>query len=310
LLPTDVSKNWLDICIYSTIKNPIYNRYSNDESGHAKFLDSLKDERIKLLVCEPTGGYEQLICQKLSGIYSIHRVNTYSFKLFAKSINLSKTDKEDAFKLAYYGERMQLEANYLYLEEVELLKRYQQRREDLVGMLSNEKKRLHHSVIGIDKESVEQLIKFLETSIAAIDDKLNEAINNSSELKAKVEILESVPGIGRCLASKLVSFLPELGCKNYNSNELSAIVGVAPYARDSGVKSGKRFTRGGRKIPRDALYMAVLSGRKKFKFLGVLYQRLIGKFKPKKVAIVACMRRMLDVCHKLLKQKKMFVENL
>ncbi|WP_342278982.1 MULTISPECIES: transposase [unclassified Candidatus Tisiphia] len=226
-------------------------------------------------------------------------------------MNLCKTDKKDAFKLAYYGDKMQLTANYLYQVESETLKRCQQRREDLVLMLSNEKKRLHHSIDGIDKESIEKLIKFLQNEIAELDKKLNEVIDESEELKEKVKILESVPGIGKCVAKKLISFLPELGNKNYSSNELSAIVGIAPYARDSGNKQGRRFIRGGRKIPRDALYMAVLAGKNgvknSFQYLKALYDRLVNNFKPKKVAIVACMRKLLEVCHKLIQQKRCFV---
>ncbi|MDN3030825.1 MAG: transposase [Candidatus Tisiphia sp.] len=208
---------------------------------------------------------------------------------------------------------MQLSANYIYQVESETLKRYQQRREDLVLMLSNEKKRLHHSIDGIDKESIEKLIKFLQNEITELDKKLDEVIDESEELKEKVKILESVPGIGKCISKKLISFLPELGNKNYSSNELSAIVGIAPYARDSGNKQGRRFIRGGRKIPRDALYMAVLAGKNGikngFQYLKTLYDRLVNNFKPKKVAIVACMRKLLKVCHKLIQQKRVFVVN-
>ncbi|WP_342268286.1 transposase [Candidatus Tisiphia endosymbiont of Empis tessellata] len=159
-------------------------------------------------------------------------------------------------------------------------------------MLSNEKKRLHHSIDGINKESIEKHIKFLQNEIAELDKKLNKTIDESEELKEKVKILETVP---------------ELGDKNYSSNELSSIVGIAPYARDSGNKQGRRFIRGGRKIPRDALYMAVLAGKNGFQYLKILYDRLVNNFKPKKVAIVACMRKLLEVCHKLIQQKRVFV---
>jgi transposase len=104
-------------------------------------------------------------------------------------------------------------------------------------------------------------------------------------------------------------FLPELGDKQYTINQLAAIVGIAPYARDSGKKIGIRYIRGGRKIPRDALYIAVLSSRKWFSYLKQFYQRLIDKFKPKKVAIVACMRKLLEVAHKLVYHQRAFVSN-
>ncbi|WP_342259943.1 IS110 family transposase [Candidatus Tisiphia endosymbiont of Metellina segmentata] len=308
IIGLDVSKNWLDICVYNTRDKPKYHRFANDVAGHEEMIKLAKEQEIKLIICEPTGGYEAEICQKLdNNNQQIHKVNTYSFNSFSKSVNLCKTDRKDAFKLAYYADKMQLSANYIYQVESETLKRCQQRREDLVLMLSNEKKRLHHSIDGIDKESIEKLIKFLQNEIAELDKKLNKTIDESEELKEKVKILETVPGIGKCLATKLISFVPELGDKNYSSNELSSIVGIAPYARDSGNKQGRRFIRGGRKIPRDALYMAVLAGKNGFQYLKILYDRLVNNFKPKKVAIVACMRKLLEVCHKLIQQKRVFV---
>lgn len=308
LIGLDVSKNWLDICVYNTRDKPKYHRFANDAAGHEEMIKLAKEQEIKLIICEPTGGYEAEICQKLdNNNQQIHKVNTYSFNSFSKSVNLCKTDRKDAFKLAYYADKMQLSANYIYQVESETLKRCQQRREDLVLMLSNEKKRLHHSIDGIDKESIEKHIKFLQNEIAELDKKLNKTIDESEELKEKVKILETVPGIGKCLGTKLISFVPELGDKNYSSNELSSIVGIAPYARDSGNKQGRRFIRGGRKIPRDALYMAVLAGKNGFQYLKILYDRLVNNFKPKKVAIVACMRKLLEVCHKLIQQKHVFV---
>ena len=310
IIGLDVSKKWLDVCVYVSNSKPIYHRFANDELGHEELIKLAKDQEIELIVCEPTGGYEAEICQELySNGQRIHKVNTYNFNSFSKSVNFCKTDKHDAFKLAYYGDKMQLTANYLYQVESETLKRYQQRREDLVLMLSNEKKRLHNSIDGIDKGSIEMLMECLQKEIAKIDDKLNELIDDSEELKEKTKILETMPGIGKCLASKLISFLPELGDKNCSSNELSAMVGIAPYARDSGSKQGRRFIRGGRKIPRDALYMAVLTGKNGFQYLKALYDRLINNFKPKKVATVACMRKLLEVCHKLIQQKRVFVVN-
>ncbi|MCX4079768.1 IS110 family transposase [Rickettsia rhipicephali] len=308
IIGLDVSKNWLDICVYNTSDKPKYHRFANDAAGHEEMIKLAKEQEIKLIICEPTGGYEAEICQKLdNNNQQIHKVNTYSFNSFSKSVNLCKTDRKDAFKLAYYADKMQLSANYIYQVESETLKRCQQRREDLVLMLSNEKKRLHHSIDGIDKESIEKHIKFLQNEIAELDKKLNKTIDESEELKEKVKILETVPGIGKCLATKLISFVPELGDKNYSSNELSSIVGIAPYARDSGNKQGRRFIRGGRKIPRDALYRAVLAGKNGFQYLKILYDRLVNNFKPKKVAIVACMRKLLEVCHKLIQQKRVFV---
>ncbi|WP_250311755.1 IS110 family transposase [Rickettsia endosymbiont of Oedothorax gibbosus] len=184
IIGLDVSKQWLDICVYNTSDKPKYHRFANDAAGHEEVIKLAKEQEIKLIICEPTGGYEAEICQKLyNNKQQIHKVNTYSFNSFSKSVNLCKTDRKDAFKLAYYGDKMQLSANYIYQVESENLKRYKQRREDLVLMLSNEKKRLHHSIDGIDKDSIEKHIKFLQNEIAELDKKLNKTIDGKRMVK-------------------------------------------------------------------------------------------------------------------------------
>lgn len=309
IIGIDVGKARLDVCVYFENENPEYVHFSNDAVGHERLIDFLsKEGPIHLVVCEPTGGYEASICEKLfKEGYLIHKVNTYSFSSFSKSVNLCKTDQKDAFKLAYYADKMSLESNYTFQKTQEDLKRYQQRREDLVIMISNEKRRLDHSMDDIDKPSIERHINFLKEEIGNLDKSLSDLIKTSADLNKKVEILTTIPGIGTCVATKLVSFLPELGDKHYTINQLAAMVGIAPYARDSGKKIGVRYIRGGRKIPRDALYIAVLSSRKWFSYLKQFYQRLIDKFKPKKVAIVACMRKLLEVAHKLVYHQRAFV---
>ncbi|MDN3030458.1 MAG: transposase [Candidatus Tisiphia sp.] len=102
MLSTDISKKWLDICLYESNNKPIYNCFSNDKLGHEELIKLIKEQKIKIIVCEPTGGYEAEICQELyNNKQQIHKVNTYSFSSFSKSVNLCKTDKKDAFKLAY-----------------------------------------------------------------------------------------------------------------------------------------------------------------------------------------------------------------
>lgn len=312
ILGIDVGKKWLDVCsYYNQETKPLYQRFLNDDNGHKELIDYLDQQPVKLVVCEPTGGYERIICQHLYTRHiPIHQVDTYTFHLFRKSVAKYKTDKHDAYVLALYGDERKLKANYSYQVEREQLKKQQQRREDLVATLSNEKKRLHHSQINIDKESIERHIDFLENEIKIIDKALNKTVTDSNQLQEKASILQTIPGIGKCLATKLVSALPELGNRNYTSNQLAALVGIAPYSNDSGKIQGKRFIKGGRKIPRDALYMAILAGAKGCTYLKSIYDRLLDKCKPKKVAIVACMRKLLEMAHKLIQNKRAFVNNL
>lgn len=255
IIGLDVSKTSLDICIYVSNEKPVHHRFANTAIGQNQLIELLARDAVKLVICEPTGGYESAICQQLfEKGYAIHKVNTYIFSSFCKSVNLCKTDQQNAFKLAYYGDKMERSGNYNYEVTCERLKRYQQRREDLVLMLSNEKRRLERTIDCIERSSVERVISYLQEEITYLDKQLAEHINQSDDLQEKLELLKTVPGIGTCLASKIISFMPELGDKQYSFNQLSALVGVAHYARESGNKRGRRFTRGGRKIPRDALY--------------------------------------------------------
>ena len=240
ILGLDVGKKWLDACFYKEGTKPLYTRFSNDTLGHKALLAYLDEVSVNLIVCEPTGGYERAICEQLHyNNVPIHQVETYKFSAFSKSMDNCKTDKHDAFKLAYYGHERKLRANYTYQVERDRLKRQQQRREDLVIILGNEKKRLHHSQSGIDRESIESLINFLEKEIKSIDKQLTKSVESSKELQDKATILQTIPGIGVCLATKLVTALPELGDANYSSNQLSALVGIAPYPNESGKKRAK-----------------------------------------------------------------------
>ncbi|MCC8398141.1 MAG: transposase [Rickettsia endosymbiont of Labidopullus appendiculatus] len=120
IIGLDVSKQWLDICVYNTSDKPKYHRFANDAAGHEEVIKLAKEQEIKLIICEPTGGYKAEICQKLdNNNQQIHKINTYSFNSFSKSVNLCKTDRKDAFKLAYYADKMQLSANYIYQVESE-----------------------------------------------------------------------------------------------------------------------------------------------------------------------------------------------
>lgn len=300
----DISKTSIDVC-YLEGTNQSYKRYDNSSKGHKLLAQDLKDkEDISLVVCEPTGGYEKPICKVLrSNHYPIHLVNTISFSNFSKSVHPCKTDRLDAYKLALYGQKFNPDPN-LNLGH-DRLKALQQRREDLVKMLSDEKRRLEHATDEV-RLSLDQHIQDLNRMIKDLNDQIQAIIEEDQALKCNADILISTPGIGQCIASKLLSHLPELGHESYTANKLAALIGVAPYTRDSGTKSGYRFTRGGRKIPRDSLYLAVLTGKKSIPCLNDLYNRIVEKGKPKKVAIVACMRKLLAILHALIKQKRAF----
>ena len=209
--------------------------------------------------------------------------------------------------LALYGQRMTPHPNYIYDDSQEHLKACIQRREELSQALGNEKRRLKQARTETVTESIKIVIGFLKQEINRLDQEIEENIERSEHLKKNTKILRSIPGIGALLAAKFAGFLPELWQKNMSPGSLTALVGIAPYDRDSGQKKGRRFIRGGRKIPRDALYIAILTGRHKIPYLNECYERLIKQNKPKKVAIVACMRRLLLLIQKLIKQERSFI---
>lgn len=302
----DIGKFMIDVCVLQENSHKFY-RFKNTEVGHKEIVNLLKESKADLVICEPTGGYERSICSLLSKEgYKVHRVNAYSFNQFSRSITLSKTDRQDAAKLAYYGELLKPGENFKTQEIEDKLKAYQSHREDCVLAMSKLKQRLDHALDEVIKESMERQIGFLKEEIARFDKLCQELIDKTPVLQDRINILISIPGIGLCLARKIISYLPELGDKNYSSNQLAALAGIAPYARDSGMKKGKRFIRGGRKIPRDALYMAVLAGRKKIAYLNALYERITAQGKAKKLAIVAAMRKLLIMAHSLLKRMETF----
>ena len=303
----DIGKNKIDACILKEDTVLKEFSFSNNSKGFEDLLKELVDKTISMVVLEPTGGYENSVSDFLfSQGYQLHRVNTYSFSHFSRSVNLCKNDRKDAYKLALFAQRMMCKANYRNNKFNDTLKSYHQRREDLVLQLSSEKKRLQQTFDDTMKCLLKTHIDFLQRQIKAIDKLIEDLLKSDQETAERAELLSSVPGIGTCIATKLVAFLPELGDENIKPEQLVALAGLAPYSRDSGKKSGKRFIRGGRKIPRDALYMAVLTGKHKIPFLKNLYDRL-SALKPKKVAMVAAMRNLLIICHKLTKNNRRFV---
>jgi transposase len=310
IIGLDIGKHRIDVCVL-TESSKSFIQVENNNKGLSQILNSLKKLDVELIICEPTGGYEKNVCSFLvkSG-YQVCRVNSYAFSHFARSVSLCKTDKQDSAKLAIYGQLVKPKANFSNQQILDQLKSYQQFREDLVLSLSCNRRRLGQASEKAVIAGLKRHIQFLEQEIKRIEELCDDLLQADEELNRKINILVSIPGIGRCVAIKLIAFLPELGLKEYTLSQLAAITGLAPYARDSGTKTGKRFIKGGRKVPRDALFVAILSGRKKIPLVNDLCERLLNKGKAKKIGIVAGMRKLLAIAHSLIKKNKFFVERL
>lgn len=295
----DVSKGTLE-CIIGTEK--ILERFSNTAKGYARLERRLKKQSVELVVLEATGGYEIGVFKFLwaSGIKTA-RINPRQIRAYAHSLGRrAKNDMLDAEILMEYGVRVKPEAKMPTGDEIERLRLLLGRRQQLSKMLVAEKN--HLSAPGITpeiKKSIKAMQRVIQTQIKTLNLEIETTINASSELKNKADRLRQETGVGPVLLGTLLSEMPELG--QLARNQVSALVGVAPFDRDSGTIRGARAIAGGRVHVRCALYMATLAAIRHNPILRAFYQRLVSKGKHKKVAIVACMRKFIIHLNSLLK---------
>ena len=293
----DVAKATLDIAATSTGQTW---QIANDEDGIAALSERLLALAPTLVVLEATGQYEAACAAALATAgLAVAVVNPRQVRDFAKATgHLAKTDRIDARVLALFAERVQPEARPLPDVESEALAAILGRRRQLVQMLVAEKNRSQVAPAATRK-SVEKHIRWLEKELAGTDNDLAAAIGESALWRAKDDLLRGVPGVGRVLATTLLAELPELG--TLNRREIAALVGVAPLNRDSGAFRGQRSVWGGRATVRAALYMGALTAVRWNPQIKVFYERLLAAGKPKKVALVACMRKLLITCNAILR---------
>ena len=253
-----------------------------------------------LVVTESTGGYET------PAAYAIQKagiacavVNPREVRDFAKATKkLAKTDSIDAFVLAHFAAVIKPDPRALSDEQAQELESILARRRQVVEMLAAEKNRLHQAHNPV-KEDIQEHIAFLEKRLQKYDSNLEGKIQESPIQKEKYDLLRSVPGVGPILAKTLLIDLPELG--SLNRRQVAALVGVAPFNRDSGAWRGKRSTWGGRSHVRSILYMATLAATKHNPVINKFYKSLCEIGKVKKVALVACMRKMIIILNSILK---------
>ena len=256
-----------------------------------------------LIVLEPTGGYETPIAAALAteGL-NVAVVNARQIRDYARAVGrMAKTDKLDALIMASFAATIKPKARPLGDEEARRIKAKVSRRRQLLEMLKGEKCRLktaHEDV----KPNIIAHMEWLQKETSDIDRQLKQEIKNSPVWREKDDLLQSVPGVGKVTSSTILAELPELG--RLNRKEIAALVGVAPLNRDSGLMKGKRIIWGGRASVRAALYMAVLTGTRYNPVLREFYQRLLAKGKTKKVALVACMRRLLIILNAVIKYQR------
>jgi len=292
----DISKDHLDIAI-NTEKGS--RRLNNSTAGIQKAIEYLRGVNPVLVVFEATGGLELPLWQELTeaGI-AASPVNPRQIRNFAKAKGvLAKTDTIDAQVIAQYASVMQPQSQAF--PDTQELKEMIARRSQIIEMLTAEKNRLKTARKARVQQDIKVNIEWLKSRLDGVDKDLQEAIRANPEWQQKCEILESTPGIGNTTAISLVAGFAELG--NLNRHQAAALAGVAPINRDSGMMRGKRMVWGGRPRIRTALYMATLVATRYNPIIKAFYLRLCAAGKAKKVALTACMRKLLLILNSMLK---------
>jgi transposase len=293
----DTGKTQLDIYIRPL---DIYFVVSNDEVGIKEAIMRIKKHKVTRVVIEATGRLEQpfiLACAKANIPFVV--ANPVRIKRFAGVINQkAKTDKLDAKLIAHYAEMVKPDLSKLKAEDIRLMSDLLSRRRQLMGIQTMEKNRLQIMPKEITS-SINPVLTVLKNQLEKTDKKLHKLIESCDDYKIKNDIVQSVPGVGNVVAFNLISEMPELG---YITNkEASSLVGVAPFNRESGTYKGKRMIRGGRSQIRTAMYMAMMSAIQCNPVFKATYQRLVTAGKPKKVAIIACIRKLVITLNSMVR---------
>ena len=294
----DVSKAHLDAAVRS---GPEPWQVRNDEAGITSLVNRLQELAPGLIVCEATGGYESALVAALAAAQlPIVVVNPRQVRDFAKATGrLAKTDGIDAEILALFAERVRPEPRELKGEEIEEFEALLTRRRQLIEMITAERNRSGITRAAAVKKRIQKHLAWLERELGNIDHDLDQAIKNSPLWKAKEDLLRSVPGVGPILSRTLIAELPELG--RLTHRQIAALVGVAPLNRDSGTLRGKRMVWGGRAPVRAVLFMGALVAKQHNPVIRSFYERLLAAGKCKKVALVACMRKLLIILNSMLR---------
>jgi transposase len=296
----DVSKALLDVAVHN---QPASWQAGNTDAGIAELVNQLQAINPTLVVLEATGGFElRLVAELTAGKLPVVVTNPRRVRNFARSTGkLAKTDKLDAKMLAHFAAALRPEPRALPSDQEEQLTALLTRRRQIVDMLTVEKNRLH-TVRATMRSDIEEHIAWLTQKLDALDTEIDLFIQGSAVWQEKATLLKSVPGVGRITASTLLAMLPELG--TLNRQQIAALVGVAPVNKDSGRKQGKRRIFGGRAAVRSMLYMAALSAKKFNPKIKKFYEHLLKQGKEKKVALTACMRKLLVILNAMLRTKQ------
>jgi len=296
----DVAKATLDIALRPSeqLWQIIY-----DDAQIEALVIQLSELSPTLIVVEATGGLERILVAALvAANLPVVVINPRLARDFAKAIGrLAKTDRIDAQVLAHYGEAIRPSRRPLPDADTQQLRALVDRRRQLMDMMSAEQSRLNTSSARI-RDAIEYHLTWLRQQVARLDEALDGMLKASSLWREYDAILQSTPGVGPVLSRTLISQLPELG--DLNRKEVAALVGVAPFNRDSGTWRGRRTIWGGRATVRAVLYMSTLVATRYNPVIREFYERLLVSGKIKKVALIACMRKLLTILNAMIKHQQ------
>ena len=264
-----------------------------------KALVALSPQRV---VLEASGGYEVAVAAALGAVgLPVVVVNPRQVRDFAKSTGtLAKTDRIDAEILAWFGEALRPQLRALKDEQTQALEALMNRRRQLSEMLVAETNRLATAPRAVRRD-IKDHIKWLRRRLKDTDNGLNAAVKHSPMWRVRDDLLQSMPGVGRVTSLRLLASVPELGA--LSAKKVSALVGLAPFNKDSGTLRGRRCIWGGREQVRCTLYMAALTATRCNPVIGAFYRRLTAAGKPHKVAMTACMRKMLVIMNAMVRDQ-------
>lgn len=295
----DVSKDRLDVHV---LPQGHSSQVSNTHEGHSKLLTQLPEPGACRVVLEATGDYQRRVVAALvaAGHY-VSVVNPRQVRDYAKALGvLAKTDTVDAKVIARFGCDIK-PRNVTWVPENQAeLDQLVTRRRQLVQARVAESNRLRDDMPKLVRQSVQRQLNSITKDVARLDGAILNLVRSDDDWRQRFDLLKGVPGVGDATAASLVAELPELG--RLNRQKISALVGVAPYADDSGGRQGRRSTRGGRRLLRSTLYMAALSAMRFNPVIKRFADRLKQQGKQGKVVIIACMRKLLVILNTMVKQ--------
>ena len=295
----DVAKAQVDVAVGPTGQRWVV---SYDETGVGELVSQMEDLGPALVLLEASGGLElPLVAALAAAALPVVVINPRQVRDFARATGtLAKTDALDAAVLAHFADAVRSSVRPLRDAETQVLNSLVARRHQVMTMLVSEKNRLGTAISAV-RPRIEAHIAWLEQELDDLDEGLRQTLRSSPVWREKDDLLRTVPGVGEQISLTLLAYLPELG--TLDRRQVAALAGVAPFNRDSGILRGKRAVWGGRSRVRAALYMGALSATRYNPVIRDFYQTLLTAGKPKKVALVACMRKLLVILNSMLRHR-------